>query len=89
MHVYVFWRMASVPIVAKHFSPIILAIAGVILWGSFLLPRFLENREWDVIAQPLEYFGTNWLGVLFLLFICLLAADILTGFGFLSRFNRW
>jgi len=83
MHVYVFWRMASVPIIARHFSPLILAMAAVILWGSFLLPRFLENRGLDFIAQPLEYIGTNWLGVLFLLFICLLAADILTGFGFL------
>lgn len=87
MHLYVFWRMASVPFIARHLSPLILAIMAAILWASFLLPRFFESRQWESVARILEIIGSNWLGVLFLLFFCLLVADIVTGFGLIfSRF---
>jgi predicted MPP superfamily phosphohydrolase len=35
------------------------------------------------MSRSLEFLGENWLGILFLLFACLLAVDIVTGFGFL------
>jgi predicted MPP superfamily phosphohydrolase len=37
----------------------------------------------NAVSQFLQFLGENWLGVLFLLFICLLVVDIITGFGFL------
>jgi predicted MPP superfamily phosphohydrolase len=83
LHVYVFWRAASVPIIARHVSTWLLIVIAAFLWSSFLMPRLLGFPQ--IIARPLEFLGENWLGVLFILFICLLVIDIITGFGFLFR----
>lgn len=75
-HVYVFWRVWSVPIVARRVPRIALIAIAIVLWASFLLER---------TVPPLEIIGINWLAVLFFTFLCLLAADVVTGFGFLFR----
>ncbi len=75
-HVYVFWRISSVPIVARRVPRIVLIAIAAFLWASFLLERSVP---------PLEIIGINWLAVLFFTFVCLLAADLVTGFGFLLR----
>lgn len=80
LHVYVFWRMASVPAIARYLSPWLLVVIAALLWSSFLVPRFIRMPL--IIARSLEFLGENWLGVLFLLFICLLVVDIISGFGF-------
>ena len=38
MHIYVFWRAASVPFVDRHVPKMILIGAGLILWGIVELP---------------------------------------------------
>jgi len=83
MHVYVFWRAATIPAITHHVSVWFLAALAAILWASFLLPRFLNIEGANVFARMLEYLGTNWLGILFLIFCCLLVVDIITAFGFL------
>lgn len=75
-HIYVFWRISSVPVVAKRVPRVVLIAIAVFLWASFLLER---------TVPPLEIIGINWLAVLFFTLICLLAADLVTGFGFLLR----
>ena len=81
LHVYVFWRAASIPIIKQHISPKLLIVIAVLLWSSFLLPRFMENSGADAIGRRLEMVGANWLGIIFLLFSCLFAVDVLTVFG--------
>jgi len=81
LHLYVFMRAASIPVIARHVSPWLIAVIAAMLWSSFLAPRFLDIPH--AIARPLELFGDNWLGVLFLLFTCLFVVDIITGVGFL------
>ena len=82
MHLYVFWRAASVPIIHQHISRGWLVGIAVFLWASFILGQFLGHSGVAVIARPLEFLGANWLGVLFLMLSCLLAAEVITGFGF-------
>ncbi|MDD5224814.1 MAG: metallophosphoesterase [bacterium] len=82
LNLYVFWRAASVPLVAQHIPRGALLAALVFLWASFLLAIVLDHLlGWEAIAAPFELIGTNWLGILFLLFCCLLSVDLITGFG--------
>lgn len=83
MHVYVFWRAASVPFIAQHVHRGALFGIGVFLWASFLLGRLLEHYGLGLISRALELLGANWMGLLFLCLVALLATDIVTGFGFL------
>ena len=87
MHIYVFWRACSVPFLKRHVSRKILIGAGVVLWVVFYLGRSLGHGGTGVFAGTLELVGMNWMAALFLVFICLLAIDLLTGFGLLL--NRW
>ncbi len=83
MHIYVFWRAASVPFVNRHVPRKILIGAGVILWAIFFFGRVIGHGGTGVLAGTLEFLGMNWMAVLFLTFIPLLAIDLVTLFGFL------
>jgi predicted MPP superfamily phosphohydrolase len=83
MHIYVFWRSASVPFVDRHVSRKILIGAGVILWAIFFFGRVIGHGGTGVLAGTLEFLGMTWMAVLFLAFISLLAIDLATLFGFL------
>jgi predicted MPP superfamily phosphohydrolase len=83
MHIYVFWRAASVPFVDRHVPRKIFVGIGVILWAIFFFGRLIGHGGTGVLSGTLEFLGMNWMGVLFLTFIPLLAIDIVTLFGFL------
>ncbi len=83
MHAYVFWRVASLPWVAQHLPRTLLFAAAAALWISYIGARFLDRAGLEIIGRPLEWVGSYWLGLLFLTFVCVLATDILTGFGLL------
>ena len=83
MHIYVFWRAASVPFIDRHVSRKIFIGAGVILWAIFFFGRVIGHGGTGVLAGMLELLGMNWMAVLFLTFIPLLAIDLFTLFGFL------
>jgi len=74
-HIYVFWRAASVPFVARHLPRKILILTGVIIWTVFFFGRVIGHGAAGVLAGALEFVGMNWMGVLFLAFICILAED--------------
>ncbi len=57
---------------------------GVLVWIAYITGQVFENVD-HALLFPLQFFAANWTGVLFLLFLCLLAADIATGFGCLFR----
>ncbi len=83
MHVYVFWRASSLPVVASHVPRKVLYSAGCILAVSYIAGRFLHHFGVTGVSSFLEAVGANWIGVLFLLFITILAVDVVTAFGFL------
>ena len=83
MHAYVFFRIASVPMVKRHVSRKALILAGVALWAVFYLGRAYGRNGTGFPAQVLELAGMNWMGTLFLVFVPLIAVDVATGFGFM------
>jgi predicted MPP superfamily phosphohydrolase len=83
MHIYVFWRAASVPLVDRHVPRRLLIGAGVVLWAIFFFGRIFGHGNTGILAGTLELIGMNWMAVLFLISVSLLAVDLITGFGFL------
>lgn len=81
MHIYVFWRIATVPLVIRYVSLSLLIGAGVLLWAVFFIGRAYGHSNTGALPTATEFLGMIWMGVLFLLFLPLLAADILTLFG--------
>jgi predicted MPP superfamily phosphohydrolase len=82
MHVYVFWRAASVPFLKRRVSRKLLIRTGLVLWLVFFLGRLIGHGGTGTLAMALEFLGMNWMAVVFLLTVSLLAVDIITGFGF-------
>ncbi|MDI6688550.1 MAG: metallophosphoesterase, partial [Desulfobacterales bacterium] len=78
MHIYVFWRAASVPFINRHVSRKVLIRAGVILWAIFFFGRVIGHGGTGALAGMLEFLGMTWLAVLFLTFIPILLIDIFT-----------
>jgi len=85
LHLYVFWRASSVPFIKRHISRKILFIIMALLWVSFLLPRWFENISSSGLGGAIEFVTMDWLGILFLVFICLLLIDIITIFGLILK----
>ena len=83
MQLYVFWRIASVPLITAHLSRSLLVGTGVVMWAIFFLGRVYGHHGRGGLAVTLEFLGMNWMGALLLLFVSLLATDLVTGFGFL------
>lgn len=81
MHVYVVarvWGLVSSPCAHRW-----IVASGAALWLSYPLGRILAHWKVPLVAYPLEFAGAVWMGALFLALFGLLAADLLTGFGFL------
>jgi uncharacterized protein len=81
MHIYVFWRTGSVPLIKKHISPKGIISTGISLWFIFLIGRLYGHGATGHLASILELIGMNWMAALFLIFVCVLSVDIITGFG--------
>jgi predicted MPP superfamily phosphohydrolase len=80
MNVYVLWRIASIPV---HIPLIALVAAGIVLWASYVAGRVLARQKVEFLAAPLEWIGSYWLGVIFLILISFIVVEIVTGFGYL------
>ncbi len=78
MHGYVFWRLASVPVVAAHVPRRVWWWTAVALWAGYPLARTLNAWRLEIVGEPLELLAANWVGVLFLVFAALVATDLLT-----------
>ena len=83
LHTYVGWRLSGVPWIAVHSSSRSRALVLVLLALLYPVSRLLAARGVNAIAEPLEYIGALWVGVAFLLFAALLAADVVTLGGWL------
>lgn len=82
MHIYVFRRAASVPLVKRYVPGRFLVGSGVVLWLVFFLGRIFGHGGSGVAAGIMELAGMTWMAVLFLTAVSLFATDIFTGFGF-------
>jgi predicted MPP superfamily phosphohydrolase len=82
MHVYVGSRLWTLPGAPGPWWHRGLVLAFGVLWLSFPLGQFLA-RWVGRAAAPVEFLGAAWVGVLFVLLVALLAADLLSGFGWL------
>ena len=85
LHIYVFWRASSIPSIVRYVPRKLLILIAAILWSGYFLRRFFDLRGWDSFAGPVDFFVMNWLGILFLVFLCLLIIDLITAFGFAFR----
>lgn len=83
MHLYVFWRLSSVPWVAAHVSRRTVGLVAVMLWTSYPLARILDAQGLRIVAGPLEFVSANWIGILFLLMSALLVTELATLGGWL------
>jgi len=83
LHVYVVWRLGTIPAVAAHVPRKALIAAAVVLGSSYIAARVAEHFGAGLVARLLEFVGASWMGVLFLVFASLLLADVVTGFGYL------
>jgi predicted MPP superfamily phosphohydrolase len=85
LHVYVVWRLLSIPFIA-HYVPAQLLIPAVILLGaSYILSRVLKHYSIDGLSHVLEIVGAYWVGAFFFLFLVFLVFDLCSGFGFWLR----
>jgi predicted MPP superfamily phosphohydrolase len=83
MHVYAVSRLWNLPVTAPPWWHTALSAGGVAGWVGFPLALFL-SRAIGRAAAPLEVAASVWVGVLFLLLVCLVAADVVTLFGWLA-----
>jgi uncharacterized protein len=84
MQIHVFWRAATVPMVKQHIPLKGLIGAGVFLWVMLVAGRFLHHSTGSA-AVVIEFFSMQWMGALFLFFVSISAAELVTGFGFILR----
>lgn len=83
MHVYVFWRAASVPFLKRRAPRKLFIGAGIVLWAIFALSRFMGHDGTGNFTRTLDFLGMTWMAVVFLVTVSLLFVDLITGFGFL------
>jgi uncharacterized protein len=87
MHLYLFWRLSSVPLINGYVGRKMLFMTGFILWIILIMGRIIGHEGTSFPAFLLEYAGMLWLALLFIIFFPLLLIDIITLFGFL--FPKW
>ncbi len=84
-HLYVFWRVSSVPFLKERFRIKVIAGAGTFLWSLFFLGRVYGHTGSGALATVLEFIGMTWMATLFLLLTTFLVIDLVTGFGLIMK----
>ncbi|MBD3403418.1 metallophosphoesterase [candidate division GN15 bacterium] len=85
LHLYVFWRLATIPLINNRVSAWLVAAVGAVLWGIGVVNRYLDDIGLHALEPPVDLFVMHWLGILFMLLVGMLAADLISGFGLLFR----
>ena len=81
MHIYVFWRARSVPVISRRVPRYVLVSLACFLWASYILAHILDHFHAGLAAGILETVGAQWFGIIFLLLVSLLFVDLVTLFG--------
>jgi hypothetical protein len=83
INIYVLWRGLSAPFLKRRVPRKVFIASLVTLWAVFVLGRIIEHGSAGSFARIIEFVGMNWMGSIFLIFICLIAVDIVTVFGYI------
>lgn len=83
MHFYCAWRIGSLAYESVGFWPWWLGAGGI--WLVWLVGLKVRHDVTGPLLTTLANFSFVWLAVLFLTSLCLLTADLLTGFGYLFQ----
>jgi len=84
MHVYVLWRIATIPFLNRNVTRGWFILAGICLWSLVFLARFFNRQSTGGTAlMVLDFIGMYWLALLFLIFVSFVVVELITGFGFL------
>ncbi len=82
LHVYVAQRVIS-GFELKGSWRVLVIVDFAILGPSLILAAVLERFHQSTLVRWYSILSTDWVGVLFLTFVCLLFVDIMTGFGYI------
>ncbi len=85
VHIYVGWRLWSLPLFASPVGHRVLLIALAVGYCSYPLGRILFNRGAPNVGTAIEYGGAVWMGVLILLLSALGVVDLVTVFGLILK----
>ena len=86
MHVYVADRLHRSEFVCRHVPARRWWLGAALVWVVYIVGVWLGDEALDWRWWPGQ-FAMTWLGVLFVMTMCLLVADVATGFGLWLR--RW
>ena len=82
LHIYCAWRVGSLPIVRRRVGIRIWWLASAVVWVIYIAGVWIGDEPVGLIAWALSQFAFHWLMTLFLLGLCLLAVDVVTGFNY-------
>jgi uncharacterized protein len=82
LHFYCAWRVGSLPTVRRRVSLRNWWLASTVVWVVYVVGVWIGDEPAGLIAWALSQFSFHWLATLFLLGLCLLVVDVLTGFGY-------
>jgi predicted MPP superfamily phosphohydrolase len=85
MSLYVGWRTGAVPRVRRWLPWYARAVLLAALGSSLMAAEAVDEAGWPLLAWVLAAAGAYWLGILLLLTVGFLAADLLTVFGLIFR----
>jgi predicted MPP superfamily phosphohydrolase len=84
-HLYVGWRLWSLPAFASPAGHLWLVIGLAAFYVSYPLGRYLYHHGWSRLGTVLEYCGGMWMGTLVILISALAIVDLVTLFGLVLR----
>ncbi|MCW8985519.1 MAG: metallophosphoesterase [Thermoanaerobaculales bacterium] len=84
-HLYVGWRLWSLPVFANPTGHRILLLGLAVLYVSYPLGRYLYHHGFPRVGTVLEYGGGIWMGTLVLLLSALGIVDLVTIFGLVLK----
>ena len=84
-HVYVGWRLWSLPVFDSTKGHRALVIGLAVAYAAYPLGRYLYNNGWRSGGQVIEYGGAVWMGILVLLVSALGLVDLVTLFGIVLK----
>jgi hypothetical protein len=84
-HLYVGWRLWSLPAFASPAGHRWLLIGLAVLYVSYPLGRYLYHHGWSRLGTALEYGGGVWMGTLVILLSALGIVDLVTLFGLVLK----
>ncbi|MDH5612534.1 MAG: metallophosphoesterase [Gammaproteobacteria bacterium] len=85
MHGYLFWRIGSLPWFCSSSRRKTLWRTALLIWVLFILGSVLGHGGEGWLSMVMERLAMDWLGILFITSMMILAVDLFTAFGFWAK----